>query len=189
MAETKALIFDFGGVVAQRKGLYYIPIFPDDEMWHKAEKGEIPEEEFWKQLENYYHKTTEELVKTLFDEIGLNQLLIDFLNTIKSQYKLGIINNGLYQVLERAITEWKLKDVFEVILNSAKEKVSKPDPKIYLETCEKLGVSAEECIYITKKESYLETTQALGMRGFVYSDFTDFKNQILNIFHLGGGLR
>jgi len=178
---TKALILDFGGVIALIKGLYYVPVFPDDEMWRKAEKGEVSEGEFWQKLEKYHGKSTEELIEMLLEERKLNQPVVDFLKSIKGKLKMVTINNGLFKVMERMVKEWGLSEVFDVILNSSQEKLSKPDSKIFLLACERLGVKPEECVYVAKKESYLEVAQSLNMKGFVYSNPADFKEQILNL--------
>jgi len=65
-----------------------------------------------------------------------------------------------------------------VMIISSKEKLSKPDPKIFLLACERLGVKPEDCVFIGRKESYVEVAQSLGMKGFVYEDFSSFKSQI-----------
>ena len=174
----KAIIFDFGGVIALQKGLYYVPIFPDTEMWHQAESGEIPEDDFWRKLEEYYHKSEDEILQMLLGEREPNIPLLGFLKSKKPQMKFGFINNGLSKLTEKLIDEWKLGDVFDTMVISSKEKLSKPDPKIFLLACERLGVKPEECIYVGRKEGYVETAQSLGMRGFLYKDFTDFETQV-----------
>lgn len=174
----KAIIFDFGGIIALQKGLFYIPIFPDVEMWHKAESGEIPEEEFWKKLEEYYHKSTDEVLQMLFDEKELNAPLMEFLKSKKDRMKFAFINNGLDKLMARFVKEWNLGSFFEVMINSAKERLSKPDPKIFSLACERLSLPSSDCVYVGRKEHYVETAQDLGMKGFVYKDFEDFRNQI-----------
>lgn len=174
----KAIIFDFGGVIALQKELYYIPIYPDAEEWHKAESGEIPEEDFWKKLEDYYHKNTDELLKMLFEERKVNSELIEFLKTKKGQLRFGFINNGLSKLVNKMVDEWKLGESFDVMLCSSNEKLSKPDPKIFLLACEKLELTPQDCIFVGRKESYVEIAQSLGMKGFVYKDFEDFKTQL-----------
>jgi len=174
----KAIIFDFGGVIALHGGLYYVPIFPDTDTWHQAESGQIPEEELWWKLEEYYHKSTDELLQMLLNERKLNQPLVEFLKSKKSQFKFGFINNGLQKLTEKMIEEWKLGEVFEAMIISSKEKLSKPDPKIFLLACERLGVTPEDCLFVGRKENYVQVALSLGMRGFLYKDFEDFKNQV-----------
>jgi len=173
----KAIIFDYGGVIALHKEPY-VPIYPDTEAWHQAEKGEIPEEEFWKRLEEYYHKTTAELLQMLFDERELNKPLIEYLRENKGKYKLATINNGLAKILGKMIAEWNLNEVFDVIICSATERLVKPDPKIFLLACERLGLKPEDCLFVSKKESYVEVVQSLGMKGLVYEGLEEFKKHL-----------
>ena len=177
----KAIIFDFGGVIALQKGLYYVPIFPDTEMWHQAESGEIPEDDFWRKLEEYYHKSEDEILQMLLGEREPNIPLLGFLKSKKPQMKFGFINNGLSKLTEKLIDEWKLGDVFDTMVISSKEKLSKPDPKIFLLACERLGVKPEECIYVGRKENYVNIAQSLGMKSFVYENFENFQKQILSV--------
>lgn len=174
----KALILDYGGVIALRKPGEFIPIFPDFELWDKAARGEVPEDLLWNKVSEFTGKTKNELLNILFQERELNQPVFDFLKRNKHKFRLGIINNGLYSMLGKAIEEWKLDELFDVIINSAREKLSKPDPKIFLLACERLKVPPKECVFIDDKEKHVNTAICLGMKGFVYTDFFSFKNRI-----------
>jgi len=174
----KALILDYGGVIALRKKTDFEPIFPDFKMWNQASRGEIPEEKLWQTIEQYTGKNTKELIGLLFKEKLLNRPLVDYLKTNKSKFKLGLINNGLYKMLEKAIGEWGLNEIFDVILNSAQEKISKPDPKIFLLACKKLGVKPQDCLYVDDKQKHVKAAKSLGMKGFTYTNFKSFEKQI-----------
>jgi len=177
----KAILLDFGGIISLHKGLYYIPIYPDTDEWHKVEKGEIPEEEFWKKLEKFYQKSTEEILDMLVKEREPNTKLLDFLKEIKPKIKTGFITNSLSKLTRRLVEEWKLKEIFEVMVISSEEKLAKPDPQIFLLSLQKLKVSPEECLYVGKKGSYVDVALSLGMRSFLYCNFDDFKERILRI--------
>ena len=117
----------------------------------------------------------------LFEERGLNAALIEFLKSKKPQMKFGFINNGLSKLTEKIAGEWKLGEVFDVMIISSKEKLAKPDPKIFLLACERLGVSPQECIFVGRKENYVNIAQSLGMKSFVYENFENFQKQILSV--------
>lgn len=178
----KVLILDYGGVIALRKPGEFVPIFPDLELWDKAARGEVPEDLLWNKAEEYTGKTKNELLSILFQERKLNQQVLDFIKKNKYRYRLGIINNGLSSMLEKAIKEWRLDELFDVIVNSAREKISKPDPKIFLLTCERLNVKPEDCVFVDDKEKHVNTAVSLGMKGFVYTDFFSFKKMIEKYF-------
>jgi putative hydrolase of the HAD superfamily len=51
-----------------------------------------------------------------------------------------------------------------VVVDSAFVGMRKPDPAIYELTLERLGVAAEECVFVDDLEPNCETARNLGMR-------------------------
>lgn len=178
--KIKAIIVDFGGVISLPRNLYYVTFYPDTDEWHEAEKGNIPEEEFWKKLENFYHKSPQDIIKMIMEEKIPNTPLLNFLKEIKAKNKIktAFITNSLKKITQSFIEKWQLTKYFDVMVISAEEKLAKPDPQIFLLAVNKLKVSPEECLYVGKKESYVEVALSLGMRGFVYTNFDDFKAEV-----------
>ena len=81
---------------------------------------------------------------------------------LKKNYDIAIINNGN----ALAMKYWnKCFDFspFNLFINSAQEGVKKPDPKIYLLTCKRLGVNPGECIFMDDALENIRTAQELGM--------------------------
>lgn len=179
----KAIILDYGGVIALRKKKEFVPIFPDFKLWDKASCGEIPEEELWKKIEEYTGKTREEIVNILFQEREPNNDVLEFLSKEKGKFKLGIINNGLYRMLEKAMVEWELGRLSDAIVNSSRDKVSKPNPQAFLLACQRLQVQPEDCIFVDDKEKHVLAARALGMEGFVYKDPLGFQKKVLDFLH------
>jgi putative hydrolase of the HAD superfamily len=55
-------------------------------------------------------------------------------------------------------------ELFDVIVDSSKVGMRKPDPEIYLLTCRRLGVAPERCLFIDDLLCNVEAAQALGMQ-------------------------
>lgn len=88
--------------------------------------------------------------------------LWQLLPRLKKSYKMAIINNGN----ALAMKYWnKYIDfsLFNFFINSAKESIKKPDRRIYLLTCKKLGVKPEECIFMDDTFENVQTADDLGM--------------------------
>lgn len=66
----------------------------------------------------------------------------------ESGYKVGVISDGL------AIKQWEklvrlgLQDEFDCVVVSEEAGFDKPEQKIFLMACDKLGVKPEECMYV-----------------------------------------
>lgn len=166
----KALIFDFGGVIGLRKSEDMVPIFPDFDLWDKASCGEVEEDFLWQKVMVHTGKSLEEILNQLLDERIVNEDLITFLRENKGRYKFDLINNGLYKMLEKALRDWGLEDLFDVVINSAKEKMSKPDPRIFILASKRLGVAMEDCYFFDDKQKHVDSAIKCGMKGFVYED-------------------
>jgi putative hydrolase of the HAD superfamily len=56
-----------------------------------------------------------------------------------------------------------LSDRFDVFVESSVEGLRKPDPRIYILTCERLGVEPSEAVFLDDIGSNLKAARALGM--------------------------
>ncbi len=72
----------------------------------------------------------------------------EVLAQLKTQYKLGVITNGYSSVQREKIETVKITDYFDDIIVSGEEAYAKPDPRIFLLSCEHLGVKPEEAVFI-----------------------------------------
>jgi len=53
--------------------------------------------------------------------------------------------------------------IFDCFVNSAQERIKKPDRRIFLLTCNKMKVKPEECIFMDDSLENIETAKDLGM--------------------------
>ena len=78
--------------------------------------------------------------------------------------KIGLITN-CFSEEAKLIRESQLLPFFDAPCLSWEEGIRKPDPAIYRICLEKLGISAENCLYVGDGGSReLETARALGMQ-------------------------
>jgi non-heme chloroperoxidase len=76
---------------------------------------------------------------------------------------------------------------FDVVIESAKEGLRKPDPRIYRVACERLGVTPEETIFLDDIGLNLKSAKALGMTTIKVADPDDALAELEDI--LGFELR
>ena len=71
----------------------------------------------------------------------------------------------MYGVIGKYLREkFDINRYFDVISISGDLKIQKPDERIFLFTIEKLGVNAEDCIYIDDRRGNLEAAKKVGMK-------------------------
>lgn len=74
----------------------------------------------------------------------LHQVLSD----LKRKYRLGMITNGYSTVQREKVKTVGIEDYFEEIIVSGDYEFEKPDQRIFLLACERLGLKVEEVFYV-----------------------------------------
>jgi epoxide hydrolase-like predicted phosphatase len=182
---VKALISDFGGVLMrtrtdgsrraleQRLGLapntIEARVFNSD-LSLRAMCGEVSEDELWRALEREldlprFGLTWQEFQGEFFAEDFLDEELMALIRGARPGLKTGLISNawsGLRAVLH---TRVPIADAFDVLVISAEEGIAKPDPRIYHCALERLGVQADEAIFLDDFVENIHAANALGLIG------------------------
>lgn len=99
------------------------------------------------------------------NEYALYPETVEVLESLKDNFKLGIISNALPS-LDWSFDTLQIRKYFKDIIISAYEGVEKPNKAIYVSGIEKLGCKFEECIFIDDKIENVKAAECLGMRGF-----------------------
>jgi putative hydrolase of the HAD superfamily len=82
----------------------------------------------------------------------------------KAGYKLGLLSNCSIEI-PTLWPEIPLASFFETAVFSSRDRISKPDPRIFQLACERLGVEPNSCVYIADGENHeLAAATKLGMR-------------------------
>jgi epoxide hydrolase-like predicted phosphatase len=177
----KAVIWDVGGVILRTED----PT-PRDEL--AAELGvtrdRLNQLVFWGEQGTRLQLgeiNREELLLYMRDELGLmpdehpdlldrffagdqvDAELVDYIRSLKSKYKIGIISNA-WPHLDDLLDRWQIADAFSIIVGSGDEGVMKPDPRIYEMALERLEVLPEESVFIDDFIENIKSAQKLGMQ-------------------------
>lgn len=181
----KALISDLGGVLLrtrtdgsrraleQRLGLaphtLEARVFDSEASW-QAQRGEVSEEMMWRALERELDLprlglTAREFQDKFFEEDFVDEELVNLIRSVRPGVKTGLISNAWDGLREILHTRVPVIDAFDVIVISAEEKIAKPDPRLYLLTLERLGVQADEAIFLDDVSENVFAAQTLGLIG------------------------
>ena len=76
---------------------------------------------------------------------------------------MAIISNDSSRWSKYLREKFDLNKYFDVISISGDLKIQKPDERIFFLTIEKLGVNAEDCIYIDDRIGNLNAAKKVGM--------------------------
>jgi putative hydrolase of the HAD superfamily len=133
----------------------------------QLERGEISEAEFSGRIEPHLEDGFDltRLRTVYFERMEPNQTMIELVRELRG----GGVRTAL---LTNNVREWEplwrsklpeIDELFEVVVDSAFVGVRKPDPAIYELTLERLGIGADECVFVDDLEPNCETARALGM--------------------------
>lgn len=87
---------------------------------------------------------------------------------------LALLTNSGPNTRATLVPRHGLERWFPVIVISAEEGLSKPHPDIYRRTCERLGKSPAECLFVDDRPSNVAGAEAVGLAAirFASSDET-----------------
>ena len=181
----KAIIWDFGGVITsspfeafnqfeEANGLTKDIIRtinsenPDTNAWAKFESNSITidvfNDLFLKEAKaKGFDIKGRDIIKLLKGSIRKN--MVSFLRELKSDFKLGCITNNVKSSSEEN-NDNETKEamsLFDHVIESSIVGIRKPNPEIYMMSCDALKVSPDQCIYLDDLGINLKPARELGM--------------------------
>ncbi|MGW1029360.1 HAD-IA family hydrolase [Streptomyces sp. NPDC002577] len=80
--------------------------------------------------------------------------------------------------LERDLARQGLTDLADVVVNTARIGVAKPDPHVYLIAAERLGTAAERCLFIDDTAANVVAAREAGMAALHYRQIEDLRQAL-----------
>jgi putative hydrolase of the HAD superfamily len=181
----KAIIWDFGGVITSSP----FEAFNEFEEANSLPKdiirtinSENPDMNAWAQFESNsitigqfndlflkeakakgFDIKGRDIIKLLKGSIREN--MVSFLRELKSDFKLGCITNNVKSSSQENTdneTE-EVMSIFDHVIESSIVGIRKPNPEIYMMSCDALNVSPDQCIYLDDLGINLKPARELGM--------------------------
>ena len=138
-----------------------------------VETGAIDQTEFDVKLAALFnerlgaHIKPDDLKVRLFSRVGPDQVMIDAVRTARRKgVPTGLISNswgGSYG--EGGYDRPMFDELFDVVVVSGEVGLRKPQPEIYLLTCERIGAEPSECVFADDFEVNAQGASAVGMLG------------------------
>jgi epoxide hydrolase-like predicted phosphatase len=187
----KAIIFDYGNIISSVDNNRFIEdisratsktgpeldqlISGSSDELRKYEAGLITSDQFF---ERVVKQRGLALDKKAFIKLFTGRLTPiaethELIRKLKKRYKLGLLSNTNEWDYEYEIKQCGVFSLFDCVTVSFKVGALKPDRKIYLDALDKLGVGADESVYIDDIREYAEAACALGIKGIHYTSHED----------------
>jgi epoxide hydrolase-like predicted phosphatase len=186
----RAVIFDIGGVLIEemdldmggkwdaRIGLTRGELtqrFVDSGAPELALRGELSRQEAWKRIGTSMGLTQEQVrayESELWSQCYLYSEVAQFLKSLRPRYKTATLSNDWQGAREENNQRFGLADAIQVdvMVYSAEEGMVKPDPRIYQLTCERLGVSPQEALFLDNSNTAVQAARRLGMHAIRFEN-------------------
>ena len=191
----KAIVFDIGGVIvtdalrrmakdlSEKHNLSFELL--DREIhreWTKYKLDEITVDKFWG---NFIERTgipesVEELKKIALAEIKIIPGTIGVIKKLKKNYRLAIVSNCTH--------EWAARDkelfdfgLFEVVVFSQETGLCKPHKEIFMHCLEKMGLKADECVFVDNKGNNVDAAKEYGFQAVQFEDAFHLEQELKNL--------
>jgi putative hydrolase of the HAD superfamily len=194
----KAVIFDFGGVLAEegfKDGLKAIGkengLDPED-FFQTAEKliyqtgyvtGMCREHLFWSALREKAGITgsDEELREAILQRFIVRPEMIQEVEKIKSSGLITAILSDQTNWLDEINEMSPFYTHFNFLFNSFRMKKSKRDPSIFREVCSIIGVTPAETLFVDDNGENIKRALSEGLKAIHFKDTAEFKKTIENL--------
>lgn len=124
---------------------------------------------------------TVEFQRLLREGESKNEPLLAYIVALQKKYKTGILSNIGRESLQKRFHKDELQAHFDAVVVSGEIGYIKPEPQAYTIAAERLGVHLSECVFIDDRESHCGAAQGVGMQAIVYTDFVQFKRDLMNL--------
>jgi epoxide hydrolase-like predicted phosphatase len=188
----RAIIFDYGGVLMRtvnpvpRRELerrFGLPLF-ESPLCDDADVGKISSAEFWADVGQRLGLSVEALAefrRAFRAGDRLDEELVAFIRDLRGMgYRIALLSNARDSLRQR-IEQQGLADAFDVVIISACEGLLKPDPAIFELTLERMGVSAEEAIFVDDSRANVATAQQIGLHAIRFRGLSPLRKQLRDL--------
>jgi len=193
-----AVAFDFGGVLTYSSfgGLVsygdelglppeaLVGYFRDDPQMARLEIGEISSREFFKYVcidaEQRHGQRIDirRLGAAASEGEHLDPLMLDLVEEVRTFCPVALVTNNVAGAGWRETFRFEL---FDVVLDSSDVGVRKPDPRIYLALCDKLGKDPTEVAFVDDLPRNTDAAAALGLHPILFTDRESCRAELVRL--------
>ena len=180
---SRAVIFDWGGVLMRtmdirprmawerRLGLppgALADAFFGSPAWDRAQRGDASLDDVWAEVAGRLGVGPADLPvlrRDFWAGDRLDEELVGLIRELRSAgIRIGLLSNHPPRLL-RLLADRGLMTLFDTLVVSGEEGITKPDPAIYRLTLDRLGVKPEEAALVDDWKFHVEAAQNLGLVG------------------------
>ena len=184
----QAVVFDVGGVLEITPDLGVTPKWEQrlqlvageldkrlHDVWRGGSIGTISEQDVHRSISEIMGMSTAQVdafMQDIWQEyLGtLNTELVEYFRSLRPKYQTAFLCNSFVGAREKEQERYHFDELCDFIIYSHEVGMSKPDPRIYAITCERLGRQPAEVIFLDDREPNIEAARQFGMHGILFKN-------------------
>lgn len=144
---------------------------------HQAGKGLIGQSEFIREIAKKAEVSPQVAAAEINRSAPNDELLTYIATELKPHYRTAILSNAGGNYLSELFSPEQL-DLFDEVALSFEMGVVKPDERAYIAVLDKLGVQANEAVFVDDQERHCAGAREAGLQAILYADFDQFKGEL-----------
>jgi putative hydrolase of the HAD superfamily len=148
-----------------------MPPLPVTHDWHRLEVGDLTLKEWFEGVQT----RAPDVLGTEIDmgaylqfmadmPIGVNWPIVHKARELKAGgTPIALLTNNVAEWGDNWRSTIPVEELFEIVVDSSAVQLRKPDPAIYLLTCERIGVAPEAAVFLDDNHDNIAAARALGM--------------------------
>lgn len=187
----KAIVFDCFGVFYLDSHDLLVEHFPHvrhdlEDLRRQNDYGYFERNDYLQALVRLTGAEPAKIEEIILGEHAVNQPLIDYAKKeLKPHYKLGLLSNVGRGWMDSFFDMHSRIELFDAVVLSGDEGVTKPHPQIYELVAERLGFEPEECLMIDDLPENAAGADVAGMHAIVYGNLYDLKQELKRVLYAG----
>ena len=107
--------------------------------------------------------------ETLFAGHELDGAVVALAERLHGRLPLGLLSNATDELEMLLEEQYGIHHLFDVVVNSARAGVAKPDPRAYRLVLDGLGVAPWEALFVDDKPRNIRAAEALGIPSILFT--------------------
>lgn len=181
----KGIVFDLFGVLVLPGYETLLKKRPDlsseiDKIMSQGDDGLMSRRQLYESLANLAGITAEEVRAYHQRDYVKDEEAINWVREIKKskKFKLSMLSNVAHGWVEDFFDKAELDELFDDVVLSSDIGLSKPSPRVFDITAERLDLAPVECIMIDDKSANIDGAKEAGMKGIVYTSLDQAKSEL-----------
>ena len=200
-ARARAVVFDVGGVLlrtddhgprrklAESMGLTEAQLHDavfESPLARSATLGTVREEALWADVARRFNRDASQMAAFQAGFWGGDVYDVDFMawiGALRPRVSTGLLSNAWSGARDAFINRFACYRYVDSVVISAEEGVAKPDSEIYRICLRRMGVSAEETVFVDDFARNVDAAIRLGMRGILFTSREQAMAEIESALH------